>query len=63
MKTAMLTETATGRKIRVHATTEHPDFHYGHAVWVDDDGVAYFEVGAKFHDPNYSISDIKEEDD
>lgn len=35
----------TGEEIKVHATTNHPESHYGHAVWVDEENNAYFEVG------------------
>lgn len=52
---ATLVEVATGKRIRVHATTEHPASHYGHAVWVDDDGIAYCEVDSKVPNPFYAI--------
>jgi hypothetical protein len=36
---------SSGEEIKVHATKEHPDSHYNHAVWVDESNNAYFEVG------------------
>ena len=45
MRTAILTSKLTGRSFVCHATTEHPDSHYGKEVWVDDKGRAYCEVG------------------
>lgn len=52
----------TGEQIAVHSTTEHPDSHYGKAVWVDDDNVAYFEVGNKIPNPFYEIVEIEKND-
>lgn len=43
-KYGKITNLLNGKSVLVHATTEHPDSHYGHAVWVDDDGNAWFEV-------------------
>lgn len=31
--------------IKVHQTCDHPDSHYNLPVWVDDDNVAYCQVG------------------
>lgn len=42
---AVLTNLLTGDHIDVVATTEHPDSSYGKAVWVDDNGIAYAQVG------------------
>lgn len=42
---AVLKNLVTGETIPVHATTDHPDSHYGRPVWVDDNGTAYAEVG------------------
>lgn len=50
---AILTNSITGKSVKVHSTTEHPDSSYGHPVWVDDEGIAYMEVGAS--NPFYSI--------
>lgn len=44
---AKITNIITGVSVEVHDSTTHPDCHYGKAVWVDDDNVAYFEVGGK----------------
>ena len=35
------------------ATTEHPDSSYGKAVWVDENNVAYCQVGMEA--PFYSV--------
>jgi DNA-binding XRE family transcriptional regulator len=42
-----ITNILTGVSVEVYATTEHPDSHYGHEVWVDNEGKAWFEVGGK----------------
>lgn len=34
----------TGVTVEVTATTEHPDSRHGHAVWVDEECVAYAQV-------------------
>ena len=44
MRTAIITSKLTGKAVMCHATTEHPDNHYGNEVWVDDKGRAYCEV-------------------
>lgn len=44
MRTAILTSKLTGRSFVCHATTEHPDSHFGCPVWVDEQGKAYCEV-------------------
>lgn len=44
MRTAIITSRLTGKSVICHATTEHPDSHYGIEVWVDDNGRAYCEV-------------------
>lgn len=55
---ATITNNLTGVAVQVTATTEHPESHYGHAVWVDKDNVAYAEVGYSGA-PLYTISDIE----
>lgn len=55
---ATITNNLTGVAVQVTATTEHPESHYGHAVWVDKDNVAYAEVGFSGA-PLYTISDIE----
>jgi DNA-binding XRE family transcriptional regulator len=44
MRTAIITSKLTGRSFVCHATTEHPDSHFGCPVWVDDQGKAYCDV-------------------
>jgi hypothetical protein len=60
MKTAILI-TQKGDRIKVYATTEHPDSHYGKEVWVDANGIAYLEVDSKIPNPFYKVEDIKYE--
>lgn len=55
---AILHNLLTGEAIPVHATTEHPASSYGHAVWVDDAGNAYGEVGRPLM--GYEIETIDE---
>ena len=59
MKTATLKNMVNGVEVRVHATTEHPDSHYGQPVWVDDEGTAYCQVGLP--SPFYQISNVRAE--
>lgn len=66
MKTATLRNIVTGVEVKVHATTDHPDSHYGQPVWVDDEGTAYCQVGLP--SPFYQITEVRadhsiEEDD
>lgn len=51
---AILKNNITGVEVAVHSTTEHPDSHYGQAVWVDDNNQAYVQVGMEA--PFYSIT-------
>lgn len=51
--TATLINHNTGEEIKVHATTEHPTSSYGKAVWVDEQGRAYLQVGSTH--PLYDI--------
>lgn len=44
MKT-YLKNNISGAIIEVTSTTNHPESSYGHAVWVDNNNVAYCEVG------------------
>lgn len=44
---AIIKNMATGEMIPVTATTDHPDSSYGQAVWVDDDNIAYFQIGMR----------------
>lgn len=54
-RTATLTNIINGVKVKVHATTDHPDSHYGIPVWVDDDKIAYCQVGLP--NPFYTIEE------
>ena len=54
-RTAILKNRLTGVEVKVHATTNHTDSSYGHAVWVDDDNNAYCEVDARFPNILYDI--------
>ena len=45
MMEAIITNTLTGVKIKVHASTKHPASSYGKPVWVDDYNNAYSQVG------------------
>lgn len=60
MKRARLI-TPQGESIPVHTTTEHPDSHYGKAVWVDDEGTAYLQEGMERMNPFYRLADITED--
>ena len=42
---AIIKNLMTGATIPVTASTEHSAFSYGQAVWVDDQGTAYFQLG------------------
>lgn len=44
MRRAIIISKLTGRSFVCHATTEHPDSHFGCPVWVDDLGKAYCDV-------------------
>lgn len=50
---AKLVNNITGKVIEVTSTTEHSDSSYGNAVWVDNDNVAYAQVGME--SPFYSV--------
>ena len=55
MRTAIIQNIFTGERFNVHATTEHPDSHYGKAVWVDDNNHALFEVDGHVKNPFFHI--------
>lgn len=44
MRRAIIISKLTGRSFVCHATTEHPDSHFGCPVWVDEQGKAYCDV-------------------
>jgi hypothetical protein len=50
---AKLKNTVSGEVIEVTATTDNPSSSYGKAVWVDNDGNAYCQVGMEA--PLYEI--------
>ena len=52
---AILTNNITGVSVEVHATTEHPDSSYGIPVLVDDNNIAYMQVGATH--PFFSVTE------
>ena len=58
MKKAIIKSLATGMKIEVHATTEHPASSYGKPVWVDNKGYAYGQVGTEL--PFYEITELND---
>ena len=59
MKKAILKNIITGTEKRVHLTLNHPAVQCGIAVWVDDDGKAYFPEDVQ--NPFYKLEDITEE--
>lgn len=61
MRKGKIKNLASGVIIDVTATTEHPDSHYGRAVWVDSEGVAYMECDCKVSNPFYNVIEDKEE--
>lgn len=48
----------TDEKKRVHLTMDHPAVQCGIAVWVDDEGKAYFPEDVQ--NPFYELTDIQE---
>ena len=61
MKTATLINVINGVSVEVHATTDHPASSYGRAVWVDNEGNAYFEVDSQIPNPFYQITNIRDQ--
>ena len=59
MKTAIMKNIITGVEKKVRLTKAHPAVQCGIAVWVDDEGKAYFPEDVP--NPFYVLSDIKEE--
>ena len=59
MKTATMKNIITGVERKVHLTMNHPAVQCGIAVWVDDEGKAYFPEDVQ--NPFYELKDIKEE--
>ena len=52
---ATLINNATGERIEVRSTTNHPSSSYGEPVWVDKNNIAYLQVGLETLNPIYSI--------
>ncbi len=59
MKTAIMKNVITGKETRVHLTQEHPAVQCGIAVWVDDEGRAYFPEDVQ--NPFYELRNIEGE--
>jgi hypothetical protein len=59
MKKATMRNIITGVEKPVHLTKDHPAVQCGIAVWVDDDGKAYFPEDVQ--NPFYQLKDITEE--
>lgn len=57
-KKAILFGNLNGLKVKVHATTDHPDSSYGQEVWVDDNDVAYCIVGKEA--PLFKVTEVEE---
>ena len=57
-KKAILVGNLNGLKVKVHATTDHPDSSYGQEVWVDDNDVAYCIVGKEA--PLFKVTEVEE---
>lgn len=55
VRRAVITNRITGQSVNVVATTDHPDSHYGQAVWVDEEGVAYSEVDGSVPNPFFEV--------
>ncbi len=53
MTKAILKNNVNGEEVEVTATTNHPDSSYGQAVWVDEKGTAYCQVGMEA--PFYTV--------
>lgn len=52
---ATLINNATGERIEVRSTTNHPSSSYGEPVWVDKNNIAYLQVDLEALNPIYSI--------
>ena len=57
---AKLINKINGQVVSVKATCKHPESHYGHAVWVDKQNVAYCEV--EMPNPIYEVQPTDAED-
>ena len=59
MKKAIMRNIITGSETRVHLSKDHPAAQNGIAVWVDDEGKAYFPEDVP--NPFYMLSEITDE--
>ena len=59
MKKAIMKNIITGEEKPVSLTMDHPAVQCGIAVWVDDNGKAYFPEDVR--NPFYELKDITEE--
>lgn len=59
MKKATMKNIITGDEKRVTLTTEHPAARCGIAVWVDDDGKAYFPEDVQ--NPFYELKEVTDD--
>ena len=58
--TARIRNIMTGQVVEVHSTTEHPDSSYGKPVWVDSEGIAYFQCDMP--NPLYEVLEVEVSD-
>ncbi len=58
MKTCIMRNIITGAERRVHLTLDHPAVQCGIAVWVDDEGRAYFPEDVQ--NPFYELRDVND---
>jgi hypothetical protein len=59
MKKTIMRNIITGVEKRVHLTMDHPAVQCGIAVWVDDDGKAYFPEDVQ--NPFYELKETEDE--
>ncbi|MBR1463931.1 MAG: hypothetical protein IJ604_11250 [Prevotella sp.] len=59
MKKAIMRNIITGTVKQVHLTMDHPAVQCGIAVWVDEEGRAYFPEDVQ--NPFYELKEIKED--
>jgi hypothetical protein len=61
MKKAIMKNIITGVEKPVHLTMDHPAVQCGIAVWVDDEGKAYFPEDVQ--NPFYELRDVTESEE
>ena len=59
MKKADMRNIITGETKQVYLTHDHPAAHCGIAVWVDNEGKAYFPEDVQ--NPFYKLSNVRDE--